>query len=705
MEKQENFESYNETLSYDRIIPSETNTPDDSKINLNLNATKNDNNILLKKNIQYGIDENGNPINIKEYYKSINDSVNLNSNTSMFSGITNITQRLKKPIAYIIKDDNNNNILVDLKGNKITTKNKDGDYDFPLQLHVVIKDFDVQHPELRINGERYYKDILEDIDIAKEIHDSEKENESLKANNCNDGLVNNKYNMNNINNGLPKEDNNFFLNNKKVVYRDNINTYKYYTNNNNINLNENDNKVVSRTSNILNNSNSQNSGSLKKYINNHIQKYGNRSKGKRKYFMGNGIKNNISKCMGRDLTDSNKEYNSYKMKTNKSALNFSVMNPNFFNQKYEISNNKEFLNSKSNRTNMFNEILNTDIYNNNNSNNCKINFISPKIKKPGRNKKIINILKNDGLVTSSQMDKYYKNINNNDNSFHNYFVIKQNKSFTNSKLIKKRDNNGKESLIKKIKKNSYFIPKFGKLKTTNNNNNSNINKNSKKKIINKKHINSCNNSFIKNENKELSKRVKKIENIPKKLKIIHLGQQAQKLINSRTNKYNVLSEEANNMIKSYSKKNVNNENQNLNKKIEYRDTQKNKYEKYNKIDANNSNSFIPSSVQKIIKIKNIKKEYCQKQSGENINQKYLGITLSLPNNENNKNKKIRTNNQININFTPYQIQCESLIKNNSSNNYCDINKINEKRNVNKLKSKKRYNDENTFISPNYEICL
>ena len=94
-----------------------------------------------------------------------------------------MTQKLKKPIAYIIKDENNNNILIDLKGNKITTKNKDGDYDFPLQLHVIIKDFDVKYPELRVNGERYYKDnnnIIEDIKITEEI---EKENEKEEENN------------------------------------------------------------------------------------------------------------------------------------------------------------------------------------------------------------------------------------------------------------------------------------------------------------------------------------------------------------------------------------------------------------------------------------------------------------------------------------------------------------------------------------------
>ena len=140
-----------------------------NKINLNYN------------HIKYGIDENGNPINIKDYYKSINDSVNINSNSSMQSGISNFTQKLKKPIAYITKDENNNNILVDLKGNKITTKNKDGDYDFKLQLHVIIKDFDVKHPELRINGERNYNnESMEEINEEQSESIKEKEKEKRK---------------------------------------------------------------------------------------------------------------------------------------------------------------------------------------------------------------------------------------------------------------------------------------------------------------------------------------------------------------------------------------------------------------------------------------------------------------------------------------------------------------------------------------------
>ena len=105
-------------------------------------------------------------MNIRDYYKSINDSVYSNTNTSIFSGLTSNNNKLKRPIAYITKDEKGNNILMDLKGNIITNKNKEGDFVFPLELHVIVKDFDVKHPELRVNGERYYD---EKIEIEKAI--------------------------------------------------------------------------------------------------------------------------------------------------------------------------------------------------------------------------------------------------------------------------------------------------------------------------------------------------------------------------------------------------------------------------------------------------------------------------------------------------------------------------------------------------------
>ena len=96
-------------------------------------------NIILKRSIKYGIDESGNPMDVNQYYKNINNKI----------------MNKKRLVAYIIKDENNENVLVDLNGNKII-KNKEGDYEFPFQLKLLIKDFDVKHPELRLTGERIY---------------------------------------------------------------------------------------------------------------------------------------------------------------------------------------------------------------------------------------------------------------------------------------------------------------------------------------------------------------------------------------------------------------------------------------------------------------------------------------------------------------------------------------------------------------------
>ena len=84
--------------------------------------------------IEYAIDENGNPFNIKQN----------NKDTS-----------LKKPVALIIQKENNDqNYLIDLQGKKIP-KMEDGYFNYKNNnIRVIIQDFDVQHPELRVYGTR-----------------------------------------------------------------------------------------------------------------------------------------------------------------------------------------------------------------------------------------------------------------------------------------------------------------------------------------------------------------------------------------------------------------------------------------------------------------------------------------------------------------------------------------------------------------------
>ena len=633
MEQKENINSMSNEKNNKPILQNKSSTPDKIFNNLklsNLNnlkpiclekkfsQEKDNNKIFLRNNIKYGIDESGNPINIKEYYKSINESVNLNSNTSIFSGITSINQKLKKPIAYITKDENDNNILIDLKGNKITTKNKDGDYDFPLQLHVIIKDFDVKHPELRVNGERYYKDnndIIEDIEIGKEINENEisKINKTSESNN----LI---YSNEKINQFEKKISNNNDNKNEigNLIFRTNTNINKnniYYTKYSNINLyNENNNKIVLKTTDILNSDKSLSSIDKVKNVINFDNNNARKKLPKNRSFLGPILKNNTYNFHNlkykRELSDNHKINHNInnKMTSNKSSLN---NNSNYF-IKEKFKNIKKMTIRNKNK---LNEKLNTDI-------NEQIKLIYPKRNILGRNENQEKLNNKNKYIKTEQ-------IGNDNISLNNYFIIKDN-----------------------------------------NNNNININKIKNLKI---------------NSN-DLSQRIKKIE-IKK---------------NDKKRKYYVLSVEADNMIKSYSR-NKYKENSKEKSKLTELSTKirpNYKYKKINLLTKNNlnsNNSYFSSSFNN----NNIsKKENELKTNTKGINQKYVGITLSLPNNDNvnNKYKNLKANNQININFTPYQIQCESLIKNNNTNNQQDINE-------NLLKNKNKKNIKKNFFLPNYEIYL
>ena len=90
----------------------------------------------LFEKIEYGIDENGNPISLKEYKEEISKKKN-NS----------------KIIAYIIiSKEKGKNYLIDLKGN-IIPKMEDGDFNCKYGNTIInIKNFDVQNPKLRVYG-------------------------------------------------------------------------------------------------------------------------------------------------------------------------------------------------------------------------------------------------------------------------------------------------------------------------------------------------------------------------------------------------------------------------------------------------------------------------------------------------------------------------------------------------------------------------
>ena len=138
--------------------------------------------------------------------------------------------------------------------------------------------------------------------------------------------------------------------------------------------------------------------------------------------MGNSFRNTYNSLgfsYKRDLSHKENEENYFKMKSNKSSLNFDI-NSNYIKKIYEKNNtkNKKKRNRNRNRYNMFYEKMNYDIIN---DDRLKYNYSNSN--KAGNNKeqttKNINLF---NYITSSQIDKD-NNISSN-SSFHNYFIIK-----------------------------------------------------------------------------------------------------------------------------------------------------------------------------------------------------------------------------------------------------------------------------------------
>ena len=150
-----------------------------TEVNTNLNSNIKNNKNLLKK-IEYAIDENGNPFNLKNYYEEMKYKEN------------NYKKRnnIKIPVAFIIQqEEKDKNYLIDLTG-KIIPKMEDGYFNYKHKnIRIIIKDFDVQHPELRVFGttkleptisiqnekENEDKNITKTLDIKKPMVNSNRE--------------------------------------------------------------------------------------------------------------------------------------------------------------------------------------------------------------------------------------------------------------------------------------------------------------------------------------------------------------------------------------------------------------------------------------------------------------------------------------------------------------------------------------------------
>ena len=494
--KQYQYSNQNKHLSSPIKSPkNQSNTnPNTSQINSVINKDNLTPSVIinnLKKNfvkytnITYGIDESGNPMNIRDYYKSINDSVYSNTNTSIFSGLTSTNNKLKRPIAYITKDENGNNILTDLKGNVITNKNKEGDFVFPLELKVIVKDFDVKHPELRVNGERYYD---EQFEINEEIQEY-----NLNKNDINNYIDNNlkfmnvKLNKSGVKELIHKNKSNENSNKKcKKIDKD---------------------KIILRTYDVLRAKNSKSPDESNR-VNNHTFNYIN--------LLGNSKKININKTISK-----NRSFISPRPNKNINQIQTSKSNKDLLIN--ENPKNIFCLNNKNRKRNLFNNNIYTDF---NKFKTSEIQ-ISKQNKADYKNKKINGINNIYKLENSKQNYK---------DKAHKYFIMQQNKSSNHSKnksnkKINYFQNNNipikridKKKLITKKKKNNIFID----INQTN-------------KIYNKNNVNINNNINI--NNSFISKRIKKMA----------LNEKNKKYKKIQSERYYILSEEADKMIKSYSK--------------------------------------------------------------------------------------------------------------------------------------------------------
>ena len=261
-----------------------------------LNAPKfNDYNLnKYKENgIKYCIDMDGNPMSILD-----------------------IKLKNKNPIAFIIQKQNRN-ILVDLD-NKIINPNNNGDYILPQKPYFIIRKYDVQYPELRINN-------TNNNYISINVNDS---NESIHKNK----------------NILINRDKNFKRKNNKSCNIYNFSNgeepNKFYTK---INKNFLQNKI-----NSLNNSN------LIK-INSHNKFKDSLRDKKRKYIFVNKLANNKKSIQLNINTD-----NSFNSINQFLKSNITFKNKNKFNSFINHNDNKKNDSSKiiENNTNNFKLFIN-----------------------------------------------------------------------------------------------------------------------------------------------------------------------------------------------------------------------------------------------------------------------------------------------------------------------------------------------------------
>ena len=455
----------------------------------------------IPEEIKFGIDDTGNPLKISKFFEKNSD---------------------KKLVALIIQKNDKNNFPVDMKGN-ILEKSKDGNYLYKNgEKCVFINEFDVKYPELRMLTQKKYN--FDNFKKEKEKENNKNKEETRNINVIENGHIINNYiskknsNNKNINrNEIDKIWNDNIFNNSNDMKNGNNNIY--YKEIEKIELNKDNRNAIKNDKFIY-----DNSGSFINEKDNFIEmmsiwreRYG---KMKTKY---NSYKNSF-----RELKYNNYSYKSnddglvqrtnsiLKMASKKYNTNNNDFNDNF--ERSELSYTKRY--SKINMNKKYNKKYNIFIFNNN-------------LKKiGGRNTDNSNILKNKRTINytnnsnrnndNNKISMITKNIlnrnkNNNIHEYNSYKTIpnfnRQIKDITKNVLDKKNNSNK----LEKNKLQNYIT----------NNIIQNYNKNY--------NIQTKNNSVI---NDYIYKNITKINKRNKYKKI----------------KYSILSNEANEVIKNYNKK-------------------------------------------------------------------------------------------------------------------------------------------------------
>ena len=578
------------------------------------NDSKKDLDEKFLENIEYGIDETGNPIDAKNYKEEISQNSNY---------------KIKKIIAYIIiSKEKGKNHLIDLKGN-IIPKREDGDFYYNYNgVNIIIKNFDVQNPKLRVFGARKrYSSIFYDDDIVPQ---GSKQKNQISPGDKKIML------FNQIKNNIYYENKNLFKNNRQSPM---INRKNYREKILNVNINK---KAKEQSLNMSLNKHNKNEENKRIFHYNKNKKdfiYRKTPLEKMKDLdvinLSQNIEKNVDSIKRTNIILNNNELrNSQNNKINPNLINIFMNNkgygnltwrnnrtpsplkkemisvPQELNDKTKVAQHKIYKLKKeieiyNNNNNVLNiSSMNVNINNNSiikrNKNNHPFKYSSSFIKNNSINKKI-NPFQKKSQSIKNNLDETINNISNSKKQ------IKYNSNNTMQKNNKSFINKNREFLSSINSKRNIINGNYYNYKAYNN----------KIGILNNSNI------IYNRTNEENKLNLKKIE-LNKKFKIATSP--------NRSFKCSVLSKEANEVITDYS-----NSRKNINKKV----IQKINLQECNKINENEcKNKTI------LIKYKFYKKldGFSKKKLNNSYDSKQIGKT-KLVFNIKNKNMEIKQKNK------------------------------------------------------------